>query len=90
MCVMFQVKIMLILGSSFLLKLVYFFQTRSICFNLVGQFGAGKTKVTGNKSQVIACQYRKYPKHSLKLTLGLIRPEQKLYSIGLMSAPVNS
>ena len=39
-------------------------------------------------SQVISCQYRKYPKHSLKLTLGLIRPKQKF--LGLMSVRVVS
>ena len=33
-------------------------------------------------------QYRKYPKHPLKLTLGLIRPKQKF--LGLMLAFVNS
>ena len=69
-------------------KLVYFFQIRSICFNL-GQFGAGKkhsSQATSHRS--LFYQYRKYPKHSLKLTLGLIRSKQKL--LGLMSASVNS
>ena len=74
---MLQVKIIFRLFYFF--KLVYFFQTwsiilsqpRSICFNL-DQFGAGKK----HKSQVIVCQYRKYAKHSLKLTLGLIKPKK--------------
>jgi len=39
-----------------------------------------------DKSQVIACQYRKYSKHSLKLTLvRLIRPKQKFLGLRLAS-----
>ena len=76
---MWQVKIIIIIfrlfyfetGFFFFSNQVNLFQLRSLCFNL-DQFGAGKkTRVTGHKSQLIACQYRKYPKHSLKLTLGL-------------------
>ena len=86
---MLQLKI--ILGYS-IFKLVYFFQnqvnlsqSRSIIYLNLDQFGAAKKKqVTGHKSQVIACRYRKYPKHSFKLTIGLIRPKQKF--IGLISA----
>ena len=37
-----------------------------------------------DKSQLIACQYRRYSKHSLKLTLGcLIRPKQKFLGLRL-------
>ena len=77
-CMCYRSK--LILGYS-VFKLVYFFQTRSICLNLaqfffktrsiisfnLDHFGAGEK----HRSQVIACQYRKHPKHSLMLTLGL-------------------
>ena len=77
----------------------YLFQPRSVCFNL-GQlvstqvnlfqprsvWGRYKTQVTGHRS--LFYQYRKYPKHSLKLTFGLSRPEQKF--LGLMLPLVNS
>ena len=77
-----------IIFRVFCFKLVYF----SICLNL-GQFvstwiSLGQAKNTGHRPQVIACQYRKYPKHLLKLTLGLIIPKQKF--LGLMSASIDS
>ena len=67
---------------------VNLFQPRSLCFNL-GQlastevnlfqprsvWGRYKTQVTGH------CFTRKYPKHSLKLALGLIRPKQKFLGL---------
>ena len=39
------------------------------------------SQVTGHRS--LFYQYRKYPKHALKLTLGLIRPKQKFWGLML-------
>ena len=53
-------------------------------------YGRYKTQATGHRSQVIGhfvCKYRKNPKHSLKLTLGLIRPKQEF--LGLILVLVN-
>ena len=68
--------------GQFVSTQVSLFQPRSTCFN-PGQFGAG----TKHRSQVVVLPIQKYPKHSLKLTLGLSRPEQKF--LDLMLALVN-
>ena len=65
------------------------FQTKSVCFNLgqlvSTQVSLGQVQNIGHRS--LFCPYRNYPKHSLKLTLGLSRSKQKL--LGLMLALVN-
>ena len=62
---------------------------RSVCFNLgqlvSTQVSLGQVQNTGHRA--LFYQYKKYPKHSLKLTLDLIRPKQKFLS--LMLALVN-
>ena len=68
---------------------VNLFQPRSVCFNLgqlvSTQVSLGQVQNTGHRS--LFYQYRRYPKHSLKLTLGLIRHKQTV--LGLMLALVN-
>ena len=49
------------------------------------QVSLGQVQNTGHRA--LFYQYKKYPKHSLKLTLGLSRPKQKFLS--LMLALVN-
>ena len=80
---LFQTRSICFNLGQFVSTSVSLFQPRSTCFN-PGQFGVG-TINTGHRS--LFYQYRKYPKHSLKLTLGLIRPKQMF--LGLMLALVN-
>ena len=65
------------------------FQPRLVCFNLgqlvSTQVSLGQVQNIGHRS--LFCPYRNYPKHSLKLTLGLSRSKQKF--LGLMLALVN-
>ena len=76
-------------SGQFFSTQVNLFQPRSVCFNLgqlvSTQVSLGQVQNTGHRS--LFYQYRKYPKHSLKLTLGLSRPKEKF--LGLMLALVN-
>ena len=83
-----MLQVRLILQVNSFPNHVNLFQTRPICFNLgqlvSAQFSLGQVQNTGHRS--LFYQYRKYPKHSLKPPLGLIRPKQKF--LGLMLALV--
>ena len=79
---LFLNQVILSQTRSFCFKLDHFVSTycRSTCFITKINLGQVKTQVTDHKSQVIVCQYRTYPKHSLKLTLGPI--SQDCFCIG--------
>jgi len=81
-------KVILFLNQFIPFKPGQFVSTKISLFQPRSARGKQKTQVACHKPQVTARQHRKHPKHSSKLTSGLIRPQQKFLGQRLASMNV--